>query len=112
MRNQNPSGSDDVTLTITLEHAFQEKKSQSQNSIQHFEFSRPFFSTGSRAIAAQRAEWQAYYGLPVLRKCGKIQNVVSSTVFEIFSPEMHAPESTTFRSMSIPYLPLFLPTNN
>ena len=38
MRNQNPSGSDDVTLTITLEHAFQEKKSQSQNSIQQFEF--------------------------------------------------------------------------
>ena len=42
MRNQNPSGSDDVTLTITLEHAFQEKKSQSQKSIQHFEFSRTF----------------------------------------------------------------------
>ena len=26
--------------------------------------------------------------LPVLKKCGKIQNVVSD--FEIFSPEMHA----------------------
>ena len=50
MRNQNPSGSDDVTLTITLEHAFQEKKSQSQNSIQHFEFSRTFHSTGMPAI--------------------------------------------------------------
>ena len=48
-----------VCLRI-LEHPFQEKKSQSQNSIQHFEFSRTFFSTGSRAIAAQRAEWQAY----------------------------------------------------
>ena len=30
-----------------------------QNSIQHFEFSPTFFSTGSQAIAAQRAEWQA-----------------------------------------------------
>ena len=60
MRNQNPSGSDDVTLTITLEHAFQEKKSQSQNSTQHFELSRTFFSTASRAKAARRAEWQAY----------------------------------------------------
>jgi len=38
----------------------QEKNSQSQNSIQHFEFSRTFFSTGSRAIAAWWAEWQAY----------------------------------------------------
>ena len=43
-----------------LEHAFQEKKSQSQNLIQHFEFSRTFFSSGSRAIAARWAEWQAY----------------------------------------------------
>ena len=33
-----------------LEHAFQEKKSQSQNSIQHFEFSRTFFSIGRPAI--------------------------------------------------------------
>ena len=29
-------------------------------------------------------------GLLVLKKCGKIQNVVSSSDFEIFSPEMHA----------------------
>ena len=29
-------------------------------------------------------------GLKVLKKCGKIQNVVSSSDFEIFSPEMHA----------------------
>ena len=43
-----------------LEHAFQEKKSKSQNSMQHFEFSRTFFSTGSRAIVARRAEWQGY----------------------------------------------------
>ena len=43
-----------------LEHVFQEKESQSQNSIQHFEFSRTFLSSGSRAIAAGRAEWQAY----------------------------------------------------
>ena len=28
--------------------------------------------------------------LPVLKKCGKIQNVVSSSDFEIFSPEIHA----------------------
>ena len=28
-------------------------------------------------------------GLQVLKKCGKIQNVVSSADFEIFSPEMH-----------------------
>ena len=28
-------------------------------------------------------------GLTVLKKCGKIQNVVSSSDFEIFSPEMH-----------------------
>ena len=42
-----------------LEHAFQEKKSQSQNSIQHFEFSRTFFSTGSQTKTARREEWQA-----------------------------------------------------
>ena len=47
-------------VSYILEHWFQEKKSQSQNSIQHFEFSRTFFSTGSWAIAARRAEWQAY----------------------------------------------------
>ena len=29
-------------------------------------------------------------GLPVLKKCGKIQNVVSSSDFEIFSPEIDA----------------------
>ena len=29
-------------------------------------------------------------GLPVLKKCGKIQNVASSSDFEIFSPEIHA----------------------
>ena len=29
-------------------------------------------------------------GLPVLKKCGKIQNVVLSSDFEIFSLEMHA----------------------
>ena len=46
--------------TFQLEHGFQEKKSQSQNSMQDFEFSRTFFSTGRRAIAARRAEWQAY----------------------------------------------------
>ena len=28
--------------------------------------------------------------LPVLKKCGKIQNVVSSFDFEILSPEMYA----------------------
>ncbi len=28
--------------------------------------------------------------LPVLKKCGKIQNVASSSDCEIFSPEMHA----------------------
>ena len=28
-------------------------------------------------------------GLQVLKKCGKIQNVVSSADFEIFSPEMN-----------------------
>ena len=39
---------------------FRRKKSQSQNSMQDFEFSRTFFSTGSRAIAARRAKWQAY----------------------------------------------------
>ena len=43
-----------------LEHAFQEKTSQSQNSMQDFEFSRTFFCPGSLAIAARRAEWQAY----------------------------------------------------
>ena len=40
--------------------SFRRKKSQSQNSILHFEFSRTFFSTGNRAIVARRAEWQAY----------------------------------------------------
>ena len=29
-------------------------------------------------------------GLPVLKKCGKIQNVLLSSDFEIFSPEIHA----------------------
>ena len=29
-------------------------------------------------------------GLAVLKKCGKIQNVVSSSDFEIFSPEIDA----------------------
>ena len=29
-------------------------------------------------------------GLPVLKKGGKFQNDVSSSDFEIFSPEMHA----------------------
>ena len=42
-----------------LEHGFHEKKSQSQNSIQHFEFSRTFFSTGSRTIAAQHGVWKS-----------------------------------------------------
>ena len=40
-------------------------------------------STGSRAIAARRAEWQTY-------QCKKIKNVVSSSDFEIFSLEFHA----------------------
>ena len=75
-------------LLLLLEHEFEEKKSQSQNSIQQFEFSRTFFSTGNRAIAARRAEWQVYQS--VQKKCGKIQNVVSSSDFEIFSPEIHA----------------------
>ena len=43
-----------------LEHAFQEKKSKSQNLMQHFELSRTFFSTGNRARVAHRAEWQGY----------------------------------------------------
>ena len=33
-------------------------------------------------------------GLPKLKKCGKIQNVVSSSDFEIFSPKMHAPTAS------------------
>ena len=50
-----------MTITsIFREHEFQEKKSQSQNSIQPFELARTFFSTGSQAIAARRAEWQTY----------------------------------------------------
>ena len=66
---------------------FKRKKSQSQNSIQHFEFSRiflalvglPFSPLGRYCLTAS-----------ALKKCGKIQNVVSSFDFEIFSPEMHA----------------------
>ena len=40
--------------------------------------------------------WNSFFinsrtaGLLVLKKCGKIQNVVSSSDFEIFSPEMDA----------------------
>ena len=51
---------------LELEHGFQEKKSQSQNLIQHFEFSRTFFSTGhwqsSNSAPAGRT------ALPVLEK--------------------------------------------
>ena len=54
---------------------------------QHFEFSRTFFNTGSRAIAGWRAEWQSYQ---CWKKGGKIQNVLPSSDFEIFSPEVHA----------------------
>ena len=36
---------------------------------------------------ALQAEWQAYHSA---KKGGKIQNVVSSSDFEIFSPLMHA----------------------
>ena len=35
-------------------------------------------------------------GLPVLKKCEKIRNVVSSSDFEIFSPEIHALKSQVF----------------
>ena len=59
-----------------------EKKSQSQNSKLHFEFSRTFVGTGSRALAARQAKrHQAYQ---CWKKCGKIQNVGSSSDFEIF----------------------------
>ena len=63
------------------------EKSQSQNSIQLFEFPRTFFSTGRPAILPAG---------PLLldchcwKKCGKIQNVISSSDFEIFSPQIHA----------------------
>ena len=64
-----------------------EKKSQSQNSMQHFEFYRtfltllglPFCPTG-RYCSTASAE----------KKCGKIQNDVWSSDFQIFSPKMHA----------------------
>ena len=36
---------------------------------------------------ALQAEWQAYHSA---KNGGKIQNVVSSSDFEIFSPEKHA----------------------
>ena len=60
-----------VSFMQNLELAFQEKKSQSQNLIQHFEFSRTFFSSGSRAIAARWAEWQAYQSLKKVRENSK-----------------------------------------
>ena len=68
-------------IVLLIEHAFQEKKFYSQNSIQHFEFSRTFLSTGKPAILPAR---------PLLldcrcrKKCGKIQNLVSSSDFESF----------------------------
>ena len=65
-----------------------EEKTQSQNySIQHFEFSRTFFSIGSPVILPAG---------PLLldchcwKKCGKIQNVGSRSDFEIFSSEIYA----------------------
>ena len=81
------STADFYQISPLLQHVIQVKKSQSQNSIQHFEFSRTFFSTGNRAMVGRRAKWQAYQ---CLKKCGKIQNVVSSSDFEIFSSEMYA----------------------
>ena len=32
----------------------------------------------------------------MLKKCGKVQNVVSSSDFEIFSPELHAVKGARF----------------
>ena len=69
-----------------LEHAFQEEKYQSQNSKQHFESFRSFLGTGRPAILPAG---QLLFYCQCWKKCGKIQNVVSSFDFEIFSPEIH-----------------------
>ena len=45
-----PLPESDFIFLFVLEHRFQEKKSQSQNSIQHFEFFRAFFSKSKPAI--------------------------------------------------------------
>ena len=48
-------------------------------------------------------------GQLVLKKCGKIQNVVSSSDFEMFSPEIHAVmyclclDGGTYSYSAIPY---------
>ena len=59
--------------------------------MQHFEFSRTFlalvglpFCPPGRYCSTATAQ----------KKCGKIQNVVSDSDFESFSPEIHALEST------------------
>ena len=62
------------TGNISSKTCFSGKKSQSQISIQHFEFSRTFLAlVGPLLLDCQ------YW-----KKCGKIQNVVLSSDFEIF----------------------------
>ena len=67
-------------MAYFLEHEFQKKKSQGQNSIQHFEFS--VLAVEQKGPGGQRPTG-------VKKKCGKLQNVVSSSDLMIFSPEMH-----------------------
>ena len=83
---------------FTRAYGFHQKKSQSQNSIQHFEFSRTFFSSGSGAIDARRAEQQAYL-------CKKVcENSKCSIVFdfETFSPEIHALKAFDLKLVGTP----------
>ena len=75
-------------VSLCLSFSGEKKISKSElDKIFILNFPRTFFSTDSRAIAARRAEWQAYQ---CLKKCGKIQNVVSNSDFEIFFSWMHA----------------------
>ena len=69
-------------VSLCLSFSGEKKISKSELDKIFLNFPRTFFSTGSRAIAARRAEWQAYQ---CLKKCGKIQNVVSSSDFDFFS---------------------------
>ena len=83
---------------------FRRKNSQSQKSIQHFKFSRTFFSTGRPTILPAGP---LLLNCQCWKKCGKIQNVVSNSDFEIFSPEIHALGWDIFRVLTntVPFDP-------
>ena len=64
---------------------FRRKSLKVRTQYNNFKFSRTFLAL----VAYYYARRAAIARLPVLKECGKIQNVASSSDFDIFFPEIH-----------------------